>query len=127
MKILWVDDDATLLSSVRSHLSKLPDQVHAEYASNGIDAAIPFVCAVYEDSSQNTHNVVYRGSARTIDASRLDDYELVTLDDIPWSKLADNPLQQLLRRYLDEMEQDAFGLYVGDNLMGNVHPVKTGG
>lgn len=39
-RLLWVDDDETLLKSVRRHLSKLGDQVLAEYASNGIDAMV---------------------------------------------------------------------------------------
>ena len=120
-------DMLSLPSAERVGSTEDPNTLVGKLAGNGIDAAIPFVCAVYEDSSQNTHNVVYRGSARNVDASRLDNFEFVALDQIPWTRLADEPLKSLLERYLYESEQDAFGLYVGDNVSGNVHPLKTGG
>ena len=103
-----------------------PETLVGKLAANGIDAEIPFVCAVYEDADQNTHNVVFRGTARTVEISRLKDFELIALDDIPWEKLVDQPLKQLLERYLEESEQDAFGLYIGDNMTGKVHPLKAG-
>ena len=94
-------------------------------AANGIDAAVPFVYAVYEDAHTKTHNVVYRGSAESVDTSKLRDFELVSLDAIPWDDLVDNPLRNLLERYRLESEQDAFGVYVGDSERGEVHTLQV--
>ncbi|MDH3480872.1 MAG: flavin reductase family protein [Gammaproteobacteria bacterium] len=94
-------------------------------AANGILAAIPFVCAVYEDARSKTHNVVYRGSAESVDTRKLTDYELVSLDAIPWPELVDAALQRLLERYCEERASDAFGVYVGDAERGEVHTLGT--
>ena len=95
-------------------------------ARNGIVAAIPFVCAVYEDVRLKTHNVVYRGSAESVDTEKLKDFELVSLDAIPWEELIDDALKQLLERYCKERESDAFGVYVGDVEQGEVHTLHVG-
>jgi flavin reductase (DIM6/NTAB) family NADH-FMN oxidoreductase RutF len=94
-------------------------------AKNGIIAAIPFVCAVYEDAQRKTHNVVYRGSAESVDTDKLKDFELIALDAIPWDQLSDDVLKKLLERYCDERESDAFGVYVGDAEKGEVHTLHV--
>ncbi len=101
------------------------DSLTGMLAANGIDAAIPFVYAVYEDARTKTHNVVFRGSAESVDASKLNDFELVSLDAIPWDDLVDTPLRNLLERYRLESEQYAFGVYVGDSERGEVHTLQV--
>ena len=104
--------------------SKSQDTGHRSPPS-GIVAAIPFVCAVYEDAGRKTHNVVYRGSAESVDTDKLKDYELVALDAIPWDDLTDDVLTKLLQRYCEERESDAFGVYVGDAERGEVHTLHV--
>jgi hypothetical protein len=90
-------------------------------AANNIDADMPFVCAVYEDATSRTHNVVYRGSGDISDRGSSESYEFVSLDHVPWDDLADDALRMLLQRYIDENDRDAFGVYVGDTEKGAVH------
>jgi len=101
------------------------DTLAGKLAKNGIVAAIPFVCAVYEDAQRKTHNVVYRGSAESVDTDKLKDFELISLDAIPWDQLSDDILKKLLERYCDERESDAFGVYVGDAEKGEVHTLHV--
>ncbi len=44
-------------------------------------------------------------------------------DDIPWRLLPDDAMRSMLRRYVEEREQDTFGVYVGDLEAGEVQPL----
>jgi len=103
-----------------------PDSLIGRLTDHGINSELPFVCSVYEDARSKTHNVVYRGNARTIDNSQLNGFELIPLHDIPWDDLVDTPLRMLLERYLEESEHDAFGVYVGNTESGEVHAIDSG-
>ena len=100
-----------------------PKSLIGQLAKNGIDIVMPFICAVYEDTQSKTHNVVYRGNAKTIDQGQVRDYQLIPLDSIPWKDLVDTALTMLLRRYIEEIARDAFGVYVGDMEQGEVHTI----
>ncbi len=102
-----------------------PESLAGKLAANGLPATMPFIYAVYIDVTSKTHNVVYRGSADCVDIDKLKDFEFVSLDDIPWDDLVDDALRQLLQRYLEEYEHDAFGVYVGDTEQGRVHTLNT--
>jgi len=102
-----------------------PESLAGKLAANGLPVAVPFIYAVYRDAASRTHNVVYRGSADSVNTEELRDFEFVSLDDIPWDDLVDNALRQLLQRYLEEYERDAFGVYVGDTEQGRVHALDT--
>lgn len=102
-----------------------PESLAGKLAANGLPVAMPFIYAVYRDVTSRTHNVVYRGSADRVDADELRDFEFVSLDDIPWDDLVDDALRQLLQRYIEEYERDAFGVYVGDTEQGRVHALNT--
>jgi len=95
-------------------------------AGNGVEVETTFVCSVYEDTATKTNNIVYRGIATKVDKVAIHDYDLVALDDIPWDQLCDDPLRMLLTRYIEETEVDAFGVYVGDNVHGEVHKLRAG-
>jgi len=95
-------------------------------ATNGVEVEAPFICAVYEDAATKTNNIVYRGIATKVDKAAIRDYDLVALDNIPWDQLCDDPLRILLTRYIEEIEVDAFGVYVGDNVHGEVHKLRAG-
>lgn len=103
-----------------------PDSLIGKLAADGIEAAVPFVCSVYEDSGSRTHNIVYRGTADRVDATSLQNFEMISLDRIPWDELIDTPLKMLLERYLEESERDAFGVYVGDAERGEVRTLRAG-
>jgi len=44
----------------------------------------------------------------------------VPLNEIPWSELRDAAVVSMLRRYVKERTEDAFGIYVGDSSAGMV-------
>ena len=94
-------------------------------ATNGIRSALPFVCAVYEDSRLKIHNVVYRGTSDRVDNALIRDFEMIPQNDIPWNQLVDSALRMLLERYIEESESDAFGVYVGDAERGEVHAIHA--
>ena len=102
-----------------------PRSLAGKLAANGLSVTIPFIYAVYRDAISKTHNVVYRGSANCVDTEELKDFEFVSLNDIPWDDLVDDALRQLLQRYLEEYERDAFGIYVGDAEQGRVHALDA--
>jgi hypothetical protein len=102
-----------------------PTSLAGKLAANGLSVTMPFIYAVYKDAESKTHNVVYRGSADSVDTEKLTDFEFVSLDQIPWDDLVDDALRQLLHRYLEEYERDAFGVYVGDTEQGRVHALNT--
>ena len=102
-----------------------PRSLAGKLAANGLSVTIPFIYAVYRDAISKTHNVVYRGSADCVDTEELKDFEFVSLNDVPWDDLVDDALRQLLQRYLEEYERDAFGVYVGDTEQGRVHALDT--
>ena len=97
------------------------DSLIGRLVANGIHGDMPFVFAVYEDIASRTQNVVYRGSGETGDLARTGRYEFVRLDQLPWDAFIDDPLRTLLRRYIEENDRDAFGVYVGDTEKGAVH------
>ena len=104
-----------------------PDSLAGKLAANGLSVTMPFIYAVYKDAVFKTHNVVYRGSSDSANTDELADLEFISLDEIPWDDLVDNALRQLLHRYLEEYERDAFGVYVGDAEQGKVHAINTTG
>ncbi len=104
-----------------------PASLAGKLAANGLPVTMPFIYAVYRDVASKTHNVVYRGSADSVDTQELKDFEFVSLDEIPWDDLVDDALRQLMQRYLEEYEHDAFGVYVGDTEQGKVHALSTAG
>lgn len=121
------DDDTTFTLPSAPHVGVAdePDSLFGKFAANGVDVETPFVCSVYEDADTKTNNIVYRGIATHLDTEKNTDYELISLDAIPWDHLCDDPLRMLLTRYIEESEVDAFGVYVGDNLQGEVQKLRT--
>ena len=87
----------------------------------GIDAELGFLFAVYEDPARgaNAMSVVYRGQLKS--EPRSDAHVLfASIESIPWERIRDAALTTMLRRYIEERRQDAFGIYVGDAEHGAV-------
>ena len=87
----------------------------------GLDAELGFLFSVFEDRDRGTGamSIVYRGNLRTppMDGTAV---TLAGIDDIPWGRIRDGALSAMLRRYIEERLQDAFGIYVGDAERGTV-------
>lgn len=90
----------------------------------GVDAELSFLFAVYEDPSSGTHRIVYRGEARAV--AEHAGASLVPFRDIPWDEIRDAAVRSMIERYVQEREENAFGVYVGDTRAGRVTPLARG-
>ncbi|MBV8915542.1 MAG: flavin reductase, partial [Acetobacteraceae bacterium] len=76
---------------------------------------------VFEDRERGAGamSIVYRGNLRTKpqDGAAI---TLASIDAIPWERIRDGALSAMLHRYIDERQQDVFGIYVGDAERGTV-------
>lgn len=106
-------DPASAPDSLRGVLSKLK-----------IDAQLDFLFAVFEDAEAKAGavHVYYRG--QVIGELPQDSaVRVVPLAAIPWARVQDEAVSAMLRRYVKERREDAFGVYVGDANTGSVQPL----
>jgi flavin reductase (DIM6/NTAB) family NADH-FMN oxidoreductase RutF/pimeloyl-ACP methyl ester carboxylesterase len=92
----------------------------------GIEGRLGFLFAVFETPGQGegTVSIYYRGTFGG--APRPESVaHLVPFDDIPWARLPDEAIRTMLRRFVRERSEDAFGIYVGDSERGSVHPLAA--
>lgn len=98
-----------------------PRSLKGVLARHGLDARLSFLFAVFEEAGadRGTVSIYYRG---TLDGDLPGDpaLRLVPLDDIPWSRLADDAVRSMLQRFVKERGEDSFGIYVGDAAAGTV-------
>ena len=89
-----------------------------------VDAQLDFLFAVFEDTAAKSGavHVYYRGQAIG-ELPQDGAVRVVPLDAIPWDRLQDDAVSAMLRRYVKERGEDAFGVYVGDANTGSVQPL----
>ena len=89
-------------------------------AARAIDAELGFLYAVWDDATDvaRTH-VYYRG---TVDAPVSGDGQIrfVEIERIAELKIADPAVRSMLARYARERAEDTFGVYVGNEIEGEV-------
>ncbi|WP_315927775.1 flavin reductase [Mesorhizobium sp. SP-1A] len=86
-----------------------------------LPAALGFIYSVYEVTGAGRHHIVYRcelGSGESAKGRFFD------LDALPLDRLVDSPTADILRRYAAESALGNFGMYVGNERSGRVHPVS---
>lgn len=92
-------------------------------AAKAIEAQLGFLFAVWDDAADasRTH-VYYRG---TVDAPVFGDgrIRLVDIEQIAGLKIADPAVRSMLDRYARERTEDQFGVYVGNEVEGEVRPL----
>ncbi|MCA0030136.1 alpha/beta fold hydrolase [Mesorhizobium sp. B263B2A] len=92
-------------------------------AARAVEAQLGFLFAVWDDAANpsRTH-VYYRG---TVEGHCTDDrrVRLVDIEQIAALKIADPAVRSMLARYARERTQDAFGVYVGNEVEGEVQPL----
>ncbi|PZV39544.1 alpha/beta fold hydrolase [Mesorhizobium kowhaii] len=92
-------------------------------AARAIDAQLGFLFAVWDDAADPSHtHVYYRG---TVDGPYSDDrrVRLVDIEQIADLRIADPAVRSMLARYARERMEDAFGVYVGNEVEGEVRPL----
>ncbi|CCV15289.1 alpha/beta fold hydrolase [Mesorhizobium sp. STM 4661] len=92
-------------------------------AARAIDAQLGFLFAVWDDAADPSRaHVYYRG---TVDGPYSDDrrVRLVDIEHIAGLKIADPAVRSMLDRYARERTEDQFGVYVGNEVEGEVRPL----
>ncbi|RVD35094.1 alpha/beta fold hydrolase, partial [Mesorhizobium sp. M4A.F.Ca.ET.020.02.1.1] len=97
--------------------------LRGKLAAKAIDADLGFLYAVWDDATDasRTH-VYYRG---TVGAPLSGDghVRLVDIDRMADLKIADPAVRSMLARYARERTEDQFGVYVGNEVEGEVRPL----
>ncbi|MBZ9657744.1 alpha/beta fold hydrolase [Mesorhizobium sp. ESP-6-4] len=97
--------------------------LRGKLAAKAIDAELGFLYAVWDDAADaaRTH-VYYRG---TVDAPVYGDGQIrfVEIERISELKIADPAVSSMLARYARERAEDTFGVYVGNEVEGEVRPL----
>jgi flavin reductase (DIM6/NTAB) family NADH-FMN oxidoreductase RutF/pimeloyl-ACP methyl ester carboxylesterase len=87
----------------------------------GIAATLDFLFAVFENPKRGPGaiSIYYRGTVTGVPASD-GKVRLVPFNAIPWPLFRDDAVRSMLRRFVQERSEDAFGIYVGDCERGTV-------
>ncbi|TPL01524.1 MULTISPECIES: alpha/beta fold hydrolase [unclassified Mesorhizobium] len=97
--------------------------LRGKLAAKAIDAELGFLYAVWDDATDasQTH-VYYRG---TVDAPVSGDGQIrfVEIERISELNIADPAVSSMLARYARERTEDTFGVYVGNEVEGEVRPL----
>jgi flavin reductase (DIM6/NTAB) family NADH-FMN oxidoreductase RutF len=86
----------------------------------GVVAEINFLYALYEDDGGRAQTAYYRGTG-TGEIPRRGTYH--RLEALPWERIHDRVSRDMLRRFAAEHAAGQFGIYVGDEDVGEVRPV----
>ena len=92
-------------------------------AARAVDAQLGFLFAVWDDAADPSRSHVYYRGTVTAPSSSDRQTRLVEIDDIADLKIADPAVRSMLTRYVRERTEDAFGVYVGNEVEGEVRPL----
>ncbi|MEI9416122.1 alpha/beta fold hydrolase [Mesorhizobium sp. Cs1321R2N1] len=92
-------------------------------AAKAIEAQLGFLFAVWDDAGNSSRTHVYYRGTFDVPASSDRGIRLVDIDAIGDLKIVDPAVRSMLTRYVRECMQDAFGVYVGNEMEGEVRPL----
>ncbi|WP_027144615.1 alpha/beta fold hydrolase [Mesorhizobium sp. WSM3626] len=92
-------------------------------AAKAIEAQLGFLFAVWDDAGNSSRTHVYYRGTFDVPASSDRGIRLVDIDAISDLKIVDPAVRSMLTRYVRECTQDAFGVYVGNEMEGEVRPL----
>ncbi|WP_337660152.1 flavin reductase [Anderseniella sp. Alg231-50] len=91
-----------------------------KYDETQLSTAIEFVYAVFEDNRTGRVTIYYRGQASGPAPAGT---QFFAFDDIPFDRIRDSAMRDMLERYVSEARQGGFAIYMGDEIDGVVRPV----
>jgi len=103
------DDGSVTLPALDSSVSPTRGRLVEYLARHGLSVSIDFVFSVFDEG--DTGQIVYRGTAAGEDPKGA--LRLTAVDAVPWNRMPQN-MAITLRRYISEMRNQAFGIFVGD-------------
>ncbi|WP_062218891.1 flavin reductase [Aureimonas sp. D3] len=86
----------------------------------GLEIAAGYLFSVFEDRAGRRQNIVYRSVA---EAGEPKTGRFFPLDALPMDRLATTHAADILRRFVSERALGNFGVYVGNETAGQVHPL----
>jgi len=91
-----------------------------KYDGTQLSTAIEFVYAIFEDKRTGRVTIYYRGQASGPAPAGT---RYFAFDDIPFDRIKDSAMFDMLERYVSEARQGGFAIYMGDEIEGVVRPV----
>lgn len=122
-KVLLVRDASGKLGlpSLTLTAGEGPDVLQAYLTDNtGLSASVGYIYSVYEDRGSGTQHIVYRCTLGAGDAAVGEFFPFTAL---PTDEIAKPATLDVLRRYAAERVIGNFGVYVGNEQSGKVHPL----
>lgn len=97
------------------------DSLLGKLASAGIEVDLPFIYAAYHENSQRF--VYYLGELLSIkDVVETKAMRFYEFDNITWEEINDVAIISMLERFIRDKKLDNFGVYIGDQMQGDIHP-----
>jgi flavin reductase (DIM6/NTAB) family NADH-FMN oxidoreductase RutF len=97
------------------------DSLLGKLASAGIEVDLPFIYAAYHENSQRF--VYYLGELLSIkDVVETKTMRFYEFDNITWEEINDVAIISMLERFIRDKKLDNFGVYIGDQMQGDIHP-----
>lgn len=125
LALLMVENkDGTLVLPTGQRLGAAnePASLHGILAKVGLDIELGFLFAVFEDQETDYLNVFYRGTIDNIPPT-FKGGEFIPFDEIDIAAIPSAADRSMLTRYISERTEAQFGIYVGDDKEGHVHPL----
>ncbi|MEY9535057.1 hypothetical protein ABIA19_004910 [Sinorhizobium fredii] len=88
-------------------------------ATTGLGIEVGFLYSVYDNKTTGHQHIVYRAAAEPGDSQ---DGRFIPLTELPLDKMDNSATADLLKRFAAESALGNFGVYVGDEKQGKVHP-----
>lgn len=86
----------------------------------GLTPALDHLYAVYQNTRNGSQRIIYHG---TVAGDAPDGMRYFDLTDLPLEQVIDEAERAMLRRYIQENQYGAFGIYHGTEVEGVVHAV----
>lgn len=96
-----------------------PASLRKYFSDAGLDLDYGPVYSIFESRRTGAYSTYYRCVAATSDTGGLGDY--LPLDILAEQQYASPAIEVMVKRYVLERQSGVFGLYVGDEISGNVH------
>jgi len=97
--------------------------LRGKLAAKAIDAGLGFLYAVWDDATDASRTHVYYRGTVSAPLSGDGQIRLVDIDRMADLKIADPAVRSMLARYARERTEDQFGVYVGNEVEGEVRPL----
>lgn len=125
MLLLDEKQDGTLCLPTARRLGG-PEQMDGlieDLQKRGVDVAPEFIFAVFDDPVSERSFIYYRGTADAVapDAAP----RFVRFEDLDLTRLADEPTQSMVARFIAERRGNAFGVYTGSINAGRISPLTA--